>query len=118
MSQYGQQIDDIHNRYRARFAGFPRITRDAEEMGNILAYMRHCVRKFRLEDHILTGENVVKVNWLEKEGDKDKVALADSPEAIMLLVTGGPGKHSLLITNFGNTAHASRRIGFAQTCDC
>jgi hypothetical protein len=61
---------------------------------------------------------LLRKKWFEREGDKDKVALADSPEAIMLLVTGGPGKHSLLITNFGNTAHASQRIDFAQTCDC
>ncbi len=36
MSQFGAQIDDIHNRYRARFAGFPRITRDPDELEEIL----------------------------------------------------------------------------------
>jgi hypothetical protein len=36
MSQFAAQIDDIHNRYRARFAGFPRITRDPEELSGIL----------------------------------------------------------------------------------
>ena len=61
---------------------------------------------------------LLRKKWFEREGDKDKVALADSPEAVMLLVTGGPGKHSLLITNFGNTAHASRRIDFSPTCEC
>ncbi|MDF1592488.1 MAG: hypothetical protein P1P89_13305 [Desulfobacterales bacterium] len=61
---------------------------------------------------------LLRKKWFEREGDKDKVALADSPESIKLLVTGGPGKHSLLITNFGNTAHASRRIYFSQACEC
>lgn len=61
---------------------------------------------------------LLRKKWFEREGDKDRVALADSPEAIMLLVTGGPGKHSLLITNFGNTAHASQRIDFSQSCEC
>ncbi|MCB9678767.1 MAG: hypothetical protein H6737_26930 [Alphaproteobacteria bacterium] len=37
MSQFGAQIDDIHTRYRARFAGFPRITRDPDELEEILS---------------------------------------------------------------------------------
>ncbi|MCB9671906.1 MAG: hypothetical protein H6736_19650 [Alphaproteobacteria bacterium] len=40
MSQLGAQIDDIHNRYRNRFAGFPRITRDTEELEGILAELK------------------------------------------------------------------------------
>ncbi|MEZ4319617.1 MAG: hypothetical protein R3F61_19025 [Myxococcota bacterium] len=36
MSQFGAQIEEIHTRYRARFAGFPRITRDPEELEAIL----------------------------------------------------------------------------------
>jgi len=36
VSQFGAQIDDIHTRYRARFAGFPRITRDPDELEQIL----------------------------------------------------------------------------------
>ena len=40
MSQLGEQIDTIHNRYRAQFAGFPRITRDTEELVKILDEVR------------------------------------------------------------------------------
>jgi hypothetical protein len=37
VSQAGERIDDIHARYRSRFSGFPRITRDPDELEEILS---------------------------------------------------------------------------------
>lgn len=36
MSVHGEHIDAIHDRYRSRFSGFPRITRDPDELQEIL----------------------------------------------------------------------------------
>lgn len=58
---------------------------------------------------------LLRQSWLEKEGDTGAVAVADSPNAIMFLVTGGLGKHSMLITTFGNTYASSQRIDLSGT---
>ena len=57
---------------------------------------------------------LLRASWLEREGDTGAVAVADSPDAIMFLVTGGLGKHSMLITTFGNTYASSERIDFPE----
>ena len=53
---------------------------------------------------------LLRASWLEREGDTGAVAVADSPDAIMFLVTGGLGKHSMLISTFGNTYASSEKI--------
>ncbi|HEX7127599.1 MAG TPA: hypothetical protein VF406_17715 [Thermodesulfobacteriota bacterium] len=53
---------------------------------------------------------LLRAAWLERHGDTGAIPVADSAEAIMFLVTGGAGKHTMLITTFGNTYAASRRI--------
>ena len=60
-----------------------------------------------------SGSGCCGQSWLEREGDTGAVAVADSPDAIMFLVTGGLGKHSMLITTFGNTYASSERIDLA-----
>ena len=57
---------------------------------------------------------LLRASWLEREGDTGAVAVADSPDAIMFLVTGGLGKHSMLITTFGNTYASSERIDLPE----
>jgi hypothetical protein len=61
---------------------------------------------------------LLRKSWFDRTLETEHVAMADGPESIMLLVTGGAGKHSMLITNFGNTRHASERIMFSVNCAC
>lgn len=61
---------------------------------------------------------LLRKNWFEQTSVTEHVAMADDPESIMLIVTGGAGKHSMLISNFGNTRHASELIRFPVDCAC
>ncbi|MBI4083671.1 MAG: hypothetical protein HY423_13785, partial [Candidatus Lambdaproteobacteria bacterium] len=51
--------------------------------------------------------------WIDKEDDNAGVPIAAKPEDINLLVTGGPGKHSLFIPTFGSSRSVTRRVEVA-----
>ncbi|MCB9231681.1 MAG: NAD(P)/FAD-dependent oxidoreductase [Bacteroidia bacterium] len=54
--------------YSYSFETWPHWQRDYSPHDNIMAYMEHCVDRYGLGPHILTGQNVVKAQWLEQEG--------------------------------------------------
>ncbi|MFV0299119.1 MAG: hypothetical protein ACK5JT_23705 [Hyphomicrobiaceae bacterium] len=58
----------------------------------------------------ISAENLQ--SWAEQDRKpiNDHYYPANSPESINVVVAGGPGKHSLYIPSFGNTAASSQRV--------
>lgn len=82
MSQLGDQIDTLHNRYRAQFANFPRITRDPEELERILAAARELDTAGAADDELeLLGRNT---ELYETEIENIKKAQAEGPAAMQV----------------------------------
>lgn len=118
MSQYGQQIDDIHNRYRARFAGFPRITRDAEEMGNILTAATELQRSASKMDADESERIATNIDLYQKELEGIKAAQAQDPMALVVhrLSTWANYTQSRYARHFAGQQRRTRDLGILAGC--
>jgi hypothetical protein len=53
--------------------------------------------------------------WLQAIEDPEaRLPMVESPDAILVLVAGGPGKHSSVVPNFSIGQAVSRRVGGAD----
>jgi hypothetical protein len=59
----------------------------------------------------ISKENLASWAGQDRHPVNDHYYLAGSPADINVVVAGGPGKHSVYISSFGNTATPSVRIG-------
>lgn len=84
MSQFGTQIDDVHNRYRSRFAGFPRITRDTEELTAILGEAKKLAENASSMDAAEADRIKSNVELYEKEIENIKEAQSEGPAAMVV----------------------------------
>jgi hypothetical protein len=58
----------------------------------------------------ISRENLESWAGQDRMPVKDHYYPAGSPDTINVVVAGGPGKHSMFIPSFGNTAAVSQRI--------
>lgn len=59
----------------------------------------------------ISKDNVERWEDMDRSPINDHYYLGQSPDEINVVVAGGPGKHSVYITSFGNTATPSVKVG-------
>lgn len=117
MSQYGPQIDDIHARYRSRFANFPRITRDPELLESILTDARQLVGTSGLDaEEAKTLET--NVDLYEKELQGIRAAQGQGPAAMVIhrLTTWANYTQSRYARHFAGQQRRTRDLGILAQC--